>query len=321
MKQILLLALIPLMLTSCRSDQVNFSQVLFEHVPDDPSLLVLVRPDDVSRLVELAASEINFEEMLQGFKVDAKAIEYYRTVSLTMLDQLGIPVEKAESVGFLWYLNQPVLMLSGDFKKIAVEAKLTELGFKADAEGFFNYVYNDLKLHVPADGLMVLARKEVLEDLSMIPDDKRLWNRADFKRYRENSPLDNSLFVWSHPPENMLSDFQYREALGDVSLAANFRNNFTLRTTVRIKDPAKTAALYNIIFGAVTLGKGFMGDDPDFGTIIEGVTVTQDNQEVTANLVIPPEKLLQIKERLKTEFKNQDFGSFAKIESLLNKFK
>lgn len=320
MKRFLLLALIPLMLSSCRSD-VNFSQALFEHVPEDPDLLVLVRPDDVTRLVELAASEMNFEEMLQGFQVDAKKIEQYRALVITMLEQLGIPVENVETIGFLWYLEQPVILVSGEFQKPNVETKLTELGFRGDAEGIYDYVYNDLKLRVPADGLMMMARKEILEDLTMIPQENRLWNRPDFKKYRENSPLDNSLFVWSHPPENLLSDFQHRDALGDVSLAMNFRSNFTTRATVRIKDPAKTAALYNIIFGAVTMGKGFMGSDPDIGPVIEGVTVSQDNEEVVINLVVQPDQLLQIKERLKKEFASQDFGTFGKIDSFLDHFK
>lgn len=322
MKRILLLLAASLLLAACNPGRVNYAQALFEHVPEDPDLLVLVRPDDVTRLMDMGLNDVDFEKMLGvPFKVDAKEIERYRTMIIAMLDQLGIPIEKTQAIGFLWYMEQPVVMLSGGFTKEGVEGKLTEIGFAKDHNGFFDYVYDGQKISIPADGLMMMARVEMLEDLSLIPAESRLWNRPDFKKYRESSPLDNSLFIWSHPPDNFLSDFEHRDALGDVSLAANFRNNLSVRATVRIKDPQKTVALYNIIFGGVTVGRGVFSSDPELSVLLNSIVVSQDNQEVVTNMVLNVDQLNALRTRIKDEFQNQDFGSFDKIETFFKNFR
>lgn len=311
-----------ILLTGCRSDRINYSKALFEHIPESADLLVLVRPDDVIHLMEMAATEINFEKVLgHTFQMDAKKLDSYREIGLTMLEHAGVPWTNVESFGYLLYQQQHSFMITGDFKKESVEKKLTELGFRPDNHGYFNYIYGDQKLNVAADGLMILSNQDTLSDLDLIPEPNRLWNRSDFKKYRETSPLDNSLFVWGHPPEGLLSGFSDREILGDVSLAANFRNNLTVRTTVRITDPEKTVMLYNIILGAVTLGKGLMGSDKEMGPLLEAVTVSQDNKEVVASMVIPADQLSGLKKRLIREFEAQDFGTFAKIRSFLDNFK
>lgn len=309
-------------MVGCRSDHINYSRALFEHVPEDPEILVLVRPDDLTHLAEVAAQEIDFSKLLEmPFDMDAAQITRYQKMGLEMLKQLGVPWENLETFGFMSYMEQPTVMLAGEFRKVDIEAKLTELGFKKKSTGFFEYIYGGMDLYVAADGLMMMANPMVLEEIQMLPDEKRLWNRPDFKTYRENSPLDNSLFVWSHPPERFLSGFEYRDVLGDVSLAANFRNNLTIKTVVRIKDPAKTVQLHNIVAGSVMMGKGFLANDPDFGPVLEGINVSQNNKEVVADLVVTAPQLAAIKERLKKEFNDKDMGTFDKINSFLGNFR
>jgi hypothetical protein len=234
---------------------------------------------------------------------------------------VGIPWTKVETMGFMLYLGQPVFLASGEFTQAGVSAKLLELGFKQEENGFFDYIYSGQKLHVAADGLMIMADPMVLGDLRDVPEEHRLWNRPDFKKYRETSPLDNSLFVWSHPPDNLLSGFKYRDALGDVSLAATFRTNFNMRATVRLKEPEKTVALYNILFGTITVGKGFFGDDPELGPVVNAIKVSQDNSEVSMSLVVSADNMGKIKDRLRREFEGEEQGTFAKIESFLKSFR
>lgn len=316
------LLVVSLLIMGCRSDHINYSRALFEHVPDNPEILVLVRPDDVTRLAEVAAQELDFSKLLgTTFKMDAAQITQYQKMGLEMLTQLGIPWENLETFGVMMFLEQPTVMLAGEFRKADIETKLKELGFKQKDTGFFEYIYGGMDLYVPADGLMMMANPMVLEDIQMLPDDKRLWNRPDFKNYRETSPLDNSLFVWSHPPEAFLSDFQYRDVLGDVSLAANFRNNLTVKAVVRITDPEKTVQLHNIMAGSVMIGKGVLANDPDFGPVLEGINVSQNNKEVVADLVVSAPQLAAIKERLKKEFNDKDLGTFDKINSFLENFR
>jgi len=319
-KFLILLVLIPL-LAGCRTPGVRYSKSLFQHIPDDPQLLVLVNPNDVSSLLELAVKELDFTEMFEGkFKFDPKNLDYYKGVAIEMMSALGIPVEKVESVGFVLYYNRPVFLLSGDFFKKDVTAKLTEIGFKQREDGIFDYVYDKQKLAIPADGLMMMAEQDLLEDMLSLPDDKRMWDREDFKEYRMTSPLDNSVFVWAHPPDDFLTEFAHREDLGDVSMAMKFGRTITLQAVARIKDPKKAVYLHDMILGVQTFAKGLFGSDQDYGPLFNAVKVTQDNSRVTVSLVVPAEKVLALKDRVRKDFLEGGSSTFDNLNKLFEKF-
>lgn len=315
------LCTILLAFSGCRSDQINFSRALFEHIPDDPELLVLVRPNDIIKVAEVALSQISLKDILgTNFDIDTKTIDHYQTVILEMLSALGIPIEDVESVGFMLYLNKPVVMVSGDFLKSNVVAKMKEIGFKQHENQFFDYVYGDQKLHIPADGLMMMADEDLLDFLTTVPEDNRLWNRRDFSEYRRRSPMDNSLFVWSHPPDDFLSDFKYREELGDVSLAIDFKRDVTLQLNIRLNSADKTVLLYDLVFGVLKVSQGLFGEDRDFGPVLKATQVSQDNSQVVMNLVVPQANVKRLKDRLINDAKNNDTTTFEKLKSLIERF-
>lgn len=323
MKRLCLFALIVALVLSpaCRSDRINYSQSLFEHIPDDPEILVLVRPNDIVKVAEMALNQIDFEELLgTNLDINTQTLDHYQKVILDMLSALGIPIESVESVGFMMYLKKPVLMVSGNFGREQLTAKLREIGFKQDDQGFFDYIYGDQKLHLPADGLMMMAEPDLLDFLTTVPEENRLWNRSDFSEYRLRSPMDNSLFIWTHPPDDFLSDFKYRDELGDVSFAMDFKRDVSMQLNVRLKSPDKTVLLYDIIFGSLKISQGLFGEDQDFGPLLKSIHVTQDNRQVIANLVIPYSKVDQIKKRLLSETQNNTTTTFEKLKSILERF-
>ena len=301
---------------------VNYSKSLFRHIPDDPQLLVLVNPNDISRLVEMAVSELDFGEILGGkVDIDTAKLDHYKDISVEMMKALGLPWERIETIGFLLYFDQPVFLVSGDFRRDQVTDKMKSLGFRQHDNGFFDYVYDKQKLSIPDDGLMMMAQESLLDDLQAIPEANRLWNREDFVEYRLRSPLTNSLFVWTHPPKDFLPDFEYRDDLGDISLALNFKRNFSFKATIRVKDPQKTVLLHDLIYGISKVANGIFGSDPDYGPILNGINVTQNNHQVDASLVIPPEKVRALRDRLRRDFQNDETSTFENIEKFLNKFK
>lgn len=315
----LVLALIGL--GSCRTAGIDYARTLFEHVPEDPEVLVVVRPDDLIKQFDLLAADADVSNWMKQLQMDADDIERYRKISLKVLEQTGIPVEKLECIGYLSYLKQPVVLISGIFRKSDVEQKLKDLGFRQDEEGFFDYIYNDQKLHVAHDGLIVMAIEDVLDDLDNLPPEHRLWNRPDFKKYRETSPLDNSVFVWSHPPQSLLQGIPNREALGDCSLAINFRSGVSLRATIRLKQPDKVAIVHAAALAGVMGGKKLLGDDPDIGPVVNGIVLSQDNEAVVVNMVISPEQLGKLKERIKREAEGGSSTTIGKLGSLMGIFK
>ena len=318
---IILTALLAILLSGCTTPGVRYTQNLFEHIPDDPEFLALVNPNDISTLMELAVRELNFQELFQGkFEVDVKDLDHYTTVAIEMFDALGIPVESVESVGVLLYFKKPVFLLSGAFTKDGVESKLTEIGYKRREDGFFDYVYNDQKLSIPADGVMMMANPELLSELRDLPKENRLWDRDDFTEYRKTSPLNNSVFIWGKPPTSFMPDFPYKDDLGDVSLAIKFGRTITVQGVVRIKDPEKAVYLHDILVGAVSLGKGLFGSDQDYGAVFNGIRVTQNNKQVTASLVVPADKVLALKERVKNDFINNETSTFDKFEKFMSNF-
>ena len=168
---------------------------------------------------------------------------------------------------------------------------------------------------------MLFAPEALLTDLASIPDENRLWNRPDFKEYRSRSPLDNSLFIWSRPAESLLEDFKYREDLGDVSLAVNFKSNLTMKATIRLNDPQKTVFLHDIVFGSVTAAGGLFGDDADYGPVFKATKVTHDNTQVDISLVVSADQLVKIKERVKDDFNNPDSKTMDKLKSTMDLFR
>lgn len=310
-----------LLTLSCRTDGINYSKALFEHIPDDPQLLVLVRPNDAAKLFETAVKELNFSEMIgTKLNIDAEKLDYYKNLTDQMMEALGIPWPKVETMGVLVYFEKPVILVSGDFLKADVEAKLTELGFQQNSNQFFDYIYNDQKLFVAADGLMMMAAEDMLEYLVEVPEERRLWNRPDFKNYRLNSPLDNSLFVWTHPPKSFLGDFPYRDELGDISISSDIKGNFTFQANIRLKSEEKTGYLHDIVLGTSITAGGVFGDDPVFGPVFKAVKVTKEPKEVVVKLVINPDQMNAIKERLAQEFESGESQTFNRIQEFMDKF-
>lgn len=288
-------------LATCRSESIQYSRALFEHIPAEPELLVLVRPNDISRLAETAAEKLRISDFFEGrFDFDLSQIKEYETMAIQLIEAVGIPYDDVETVGLLLFFEQPVILVSGAFEKATVEADLAEIGFKQGSNGYFEYIYNDFRLNVAEDGLIILAREALLEDLSYVPEDERLWNREDFARYRLSSPLDNSLFIWTHPPDRFLAEFDKRELLGDVSFAMDFGRNISANLTVRVSDPRQTVLIHDIVLGAVALSKLRMGDDPDLGPILKGIKVTQDNKQVTATVVVPADHVGQVIDKFRS---------------------
>lgn len=309
------------LISACRSDHINFSKALFEHIPDDPQVLVLVRPNDVMKVAEMTLSQIDLNEVLgTNLNVDMKLVTHYQKVALDMLSALGIPIENVESIGFMLYFNKPVLMVSGDFGKDQVVTKLQEIGFKQNDNQFFDYVYGDQKLHVPANGLMMMADEGLLDFLTTVPTENRLWNREDFAEYRLRSPMDRSLFIWSNPPEDFLSEFKYREELTDLSLAVDFKSDVTFQLNIRLRSPEKTVLLYDVVFGSLKLSQGLFGDDQDFGPLLKSIQVSQDNSQVVANLVVPYAKVERLKDRLFDDSESSTSETFEKLRSLIERF-
>lgn len=323
MKKMMMLMSLALMIfvSGCTSQGVNYSKSLFQHIPDDPEVLVLVNPADVVTLAEMAVAELKLQEIFgDKLQFDAKSLETYKTMADEMLKALGIPWDNVESFGFLLYMGKPVLLISGGFSQQMVENKMKDVGFKQLDNGYFEYVYSGMQLHVAADGLIMLAAEEILDDLSMVPDENRLWNRSDFKKYRTTSPLDNSLFVWSHPPDHFLSDFKYRDDLGDVSLALNFKSNLSMKAAIRVKDPQKVVLLHDIILGGVTMARGFFGEDADYGPVLKGMKVSSTQTQVETSLVLSASQMQAVKARLIDDFNNPDSKTWEKIQNSMNIF-
>ncbi|MDJ0836019.1 MAG: hypothetical protein QNK37_05835 [Acidobacteriota bacterium] len=317
----ILIALTAILLSGCTTPGVRYTQNLFEHIPDDPQFLALVNPNDVSNLMELAVRELNFQEIFEGrFEFNTEDLDHYRGVAIEMFDALGIPVENVESIGVLIYYNQPVFLLTGAFQQVDVQNKLTEIGYKQREDGFFDYVYNDQKLSIPADGVMMMATPDLLSDLRDLPKENRLWNRPDFADYRKTSPLDNSVFIWGKPPKDFMQDFPYRDDLGDVSMALKFGRTITMQAVVRVNDPDKAVYLNDILVGIVSIGKGLFGNDQEYGAVFNGIRITQDNKQVTASLVIPANKVADLKERVKKDFINNETSTFDKFEKFMSNF-
>ena len=311
-----------LLALGCRFENGNYSRALFKHIPDDPELLVLVKPNDVSKLAEVAMNELDLQKIFGNtLELDTTDWQQFQDTAVKMLEALGIPWPQIENVGLLLYYKKPIILATGVFNKIDVETNMQTLGFKYNDNGFFDYVYSGQKLSVPEDGVIMLAAEELLEDLQMVPEEHRLWNRADFSEYRLTSPLDNSVFIWSHPPDHFLSDFPHREDLGDLSLAMDFKSSLNMKLTVRVKDPQKTVFLYDIIFGTIGVAKGLLGSDPDYGPLFNGFQVSQDNRQVVTSVVLPYSRLEALKERFKKDFEAKDNSSFKKVRSFLDAFK
>ncbi len=307
-------------LWGCRSEDVRYSRALFKHVPYDAELLALVRPNDVANLAKMAASEFDFQEMIGvPLNIDVKEIKRYQEIGVAILKQLGLPWEKVESFGVMLYLEQPVVMLTGEFRRDEVMARLVELGFKQSGD-YFDYVYSGQKLNVPEDGLIMMAPEELLDDIHFVPEDKRLWNRDDFVAYRTTSPLDNSLFLWTHPPDSFLEQFDARDVLGDASIAMNFRSNLSFKLAIRVTDPQKAPYLHDVLLGSVMVGRGLFGEDPDYGPVLRGIQVIQNNQQVEISLVLPPSQLDAVRKRVVDDFQNPNSKTAEKMRKWMKNF-
>lgn len=299
---------------------VDYSESLFNHIPDDPQLLVLVRPNDITNLAEVSMAELDLSRLFDNkLNIDTKDIQRYKELLSDTLQAVGVPWPQVRAVGFLMYFEKPVVLISGDFTQQAVVDKMVELGFNRRANGYFDYVYDQMKVHVPADGLMMMAEKELLDDLMLVPEERRLWNRPDFAEYRRVTPLDNSLFVWSDPPKDFLQGFEHRDQLANVSLALNVRNNVTLNLAIRLKSSQHATYLYDVVSGVTSIGRGMFGSDPEIGPIMKSVQVRQEKAAVVSTLVVQASQLPAIKERILKEMNDPNSDTFSKVRNFLER--
>ena len=177
-----------------------------------------------------------------------------------------------------------------------------------------------MKVHVPDDGLIMMGENDLLEFLMLVPEEQRLWNRPDFAEYRRVTPLDNSLFVWSVPPDNMFKEFEHRDQLSNVSLALNIKNNVTLNAAVRLKTSQHATYLYDLVFGFVSLGRGVFGSDPELGPLMKSMQVRQEKASVVTTMVVPGSQLPALKARLLQELDSQNSPTLSKLREFIDGF-
>ncbi len=303
---------------SC-STGVDYSESLFNHIPDDPQLLVLVRPNDITNLAEVSMAELDLSQLFDNrLDIDTKDIQRYKDLLSDTLQAVGVPWPQVRAVGFMMYFEKPIVLISGDFTQQAVVDKMVDLGFNRGANGYFDYVYDQMKVHIPADGLMMMGEGDLLDYLMLVPAEKRLWNRPDFAEYRRVTPLDNSLFVWSDPPADFLEGFEHRDQLSNVSLALNVRNNVTLNLAIRLKTSQHATYLYDLVSGVTSIGRGMFGADPELGPIMKSVQVRQEKAAVVSTLVIQASQLPAIKDRIIKEMNDPDSETFSKMKNFLD---
>ncbi len=306
---------------SC-SQRIDYSKALFRHVPDDPELLLLARPNELMEFTQKNMAELGIQELLGDmWNADFVDLDQYRHVAVEVIEALGLPWQDIQVVGVLVYFQKPVFLVSGTIDRDQVAAKILELGFTENANGTFNYVYEAQKLFMPEDGIIMMAEEELLEFLMDIPEENRLWNRPDFADYRTKAPLNNSLFVWSNPPDYFLKSFEYRDDLGSVSLAIDLKGAVNVKSTVHIKDPDKTLMLYNLLTGAVHIGRAAFGGHPVYGSVFSGLEVTQDNQRVVSSLVVPAAQVPALREQLISDMGNPSGETFQGFQRFFEAFK
>lgn len=315
--------LLLMVLASCSSG-VDYSRSLFVHIPEDPEALVLIKPNDIARVAEVAFTDVDLGQFLgqKGLEMDLSDYNRYKQVFEDTMLALAIPWQDVESIGFMLYLEKPVFLVAGNFTQEKVDGKLNEIGFRQSAStSFYDYLYNDYKLALPGDGLMMIADVELLDFLKSVPEENRLWNRPDFKTYRRNSPLDNSVFVWSVPPDNFLKEFPYREDLGDLSMALDFSTTVNFKTVLRLKSADKTVYLHDMLTGIVTFGKGVMGGDKVFAPVLNNVKVSQNNREVTLSATMSHAQVNAVRERIVNDIADpENATTFSDLRKMIEQF-
>jgi hypothetical protein len=310
-------------LGSCTSG-VDYSRSLFVHIPEDPEALVLIKPNDIARVAEVAFTDVDLGEFFgqKGLEIDLSDYNRYKQVFEDTMLALAIPWQDVESIGFMLVFEKPVFLVAGDFKQQQVDAKLAEIGFRqSSSTGFYDYLYNDYKLALPGDGLMMIADVELLDYLKSVPEKNRLWNREDFKTYRRNSPLDNSVFVWSVPPDNFMKDFPYRDEFGDLSVALDFSTTVNFKAVMRVKSPDKTVYLNDMLAGAVTFSRGIMGGDEVFSPILNNVKVSQNNREVTLAVTMSHAQVDAVRKRIINDIADpENATTFSDLRKMIEQF-
>lgn len=301
---------------------IDYSRTLFEHIPDDPQLLVLVQPNELADFTQKTITELALSDWVgQDWDVQLDEIERYQTLAIEIFGALGIPWSQVHSAGVLVYFEKPVFLACGEIDRDQVMQALLDLGFTQNRSGTFNYIYDKQKLLLPKDGLIMMAEEDLLEFLMDVPDENRLWNRKDFAEYRLTSPLDNTVFIWSQPPKSFLGDFPYHDQLGAISLAVNLEGAVSIKNCIRLRDPQKTVILYDLLSGGVSISRAAFAQDPVYGSLFRGIEITQDNNQVVTSLVIPADQVKQIKTRLISDLKDPNPQTFAGLQRFFGTFK
>lgn len=318
----LVLVMILLGLAGCDLQKTSYSQALFEHVPEDPELLLLVRPNELMAFTQKSIADMGLNHSVsEQWGLAMGDVDRYRKLMVDVFEALGLPWENIEVMGVMVFLGKPVFLAAGDVVREDLEARMRELGFRQNDFGAFNYLVDPYKLWIPDDGLIMMAEGDLLDFLQDIPDEHRLWFREDFREYREKSPLNNTLFVWSKPPERFLTDFPYRDELGSVSLAVDLKSAISIRNTIRLNAPDRTIVLYDILSGAVSLARGVFANDPVYGPIFHGIEVVHDNTKVDTSLVIPSDRVDQVRNRILADLENPQSQTLQGMQRFFETFK
>ncbi|MCB1052442.1 MAG: hypothetical protein H6510_09750 [Acidobacteria bacterium] len=304
------------------SQQVDQNKALFNHIPNNPELVAMVNPNELAEFSQKAFTELALKDLMDTkWAFQAQDWEHYRVLATSLMEALGLPWSEIQSTGIMIYLEQPVILASGSFRKSEVEQKILDLGFTQNNDGTFNYVYEEQKLFIPADGVLMMAKREILSFLKTIEPQDRLWNRPDFEQYRKTTPLNNSVFIWSAPPEHMFTEFPYRQDLGSVSLALNLKGQISGKAVARLNSPERTIMLYDIIFGSVKVAQGVFGSDQDYSKLFNAISVNHDNTKVEATLVMSHEDAIKLKERMVKDIQNPDDMTIQGFDKFFNMLK
>jgi hypothetical protein len=300
-----------LIVLACTPRGIDENRALFEHIPNNPELLVMVRPNELTEFSQKALVDLVLKDAVDPrWNLDAGKVEEYRLLAISLFEALGLPWSDIRSLGVMIFMEQPVFLASGHFHKEVVEKRIADLGFTRNADGSFNYVYEGQRLLLPADGLIMLAEPEVLQFLRSIAAEDRLWNRPDFETYRSTTPLDNTLFLWSDPPEQLFGDFPYREELGSLSLALNLKVGLSFKFVARLKSPERTVMLADMMLGAITFARGAFGSDQDYGRLFQALQVNHDQTRVETTMVLGAADALRLRDRIAADLKQPSSTTF-----------
>ena len=74
------------------AQRVDYAQALFSHVPDDPELLILARPNELMDFTQKSMADMGIQDLFGDmWQADFGELDQYRQVSVEIIEALGIP--------------------------------------------------------------------------------------------------------------------------------------------------------------------------------------------------------------------------------------